>query len=94
MRLVHTATARAHIFSAVDWYNNQAPKLGARFLVALEDLEQLISSFPAISPQHDARVRRALVPDFPYSVYYHVLEETVVVVAVIHTSQHPETWKK
>ena len=28
-----------------------------------------------------------------YSMYYHVLDEAIVVVAVIHTSQHPESWK-
>lgn len=94
MRLVYTTTAHNHVLSAIDWYNDQGSTLGARFVAALRDQERLLSVFPQSSPHVDVRVRRALVPDFPYSVYYHVLQNTVVVVAVIHNSRHPDNWKK
>ena len=92
-RLIYTTTAQHHVLSAIDWYNDQAPTLGARFVAALRDQERLLAVFPQSSPRVDERVRRTQVPDFPYSVYYHVRQDTIVVVAVIHNSRHPDTWK-
>ena len=92
-RLIYTAAALRQLRTAARWYNDQAPHLGARFVEALETREQVLSAFPESCKRVDERFRCAQVPRFPYSMYYHVLEEAIVVVAVIHTSQHPESWK-
>lgn len=92
-RLIYTAAARRHLRDAVRWYNDQAPHLGRRFVEALKSREQIVSAFPESCKRVDERFRCAQVSRFPYSLYYHVLETTVVVVAVIHTSRHPDSWK-
>lgn len=94
MKPIFTSTARQHVLSATEWYNSQEPNLGARFLSALSNLAQVLEIFPESAPLVDERFRRAQVRNFPYSMYYQVREHTVVVVAVLHTSQHPETWKQ
>ncbi len=93
-RLVYTAVARQHVRSAIDWYNDQEPNLGARFVSALRDQARLLEIFPESSPRVDERFRRAQVRGFPYSLFYHVREDTIDVIAVIHTSRHPDRWKK
>ena len=36
----------------------------------------------------------AKVRGFPYSLFYEIHDELLVVVAVMHASRHPESWKK
>ncbi len=48
---------------------------------------------PLAYEEEQAEVRRAR-PPFPYRVYYHSLPEQVVVLAVVHTSRRPGTWKR
>lgn len=44
-------------------------------------------------PATDSRVRRALLRGFPYSAYFIVEANSVVILAVLHQHRHPETWK-
>ena len=37
--------------------------------------------------------RRALVPSFPYGVFYRIREDAVQVVAVLHLHRDPATWE-
>jgi plasmid stabilization system protein ParE len=45
--------------------------------------------FPVVAPD----LRRALVPKFPYGIFFRVLETKIVVIAVLHLHRHPETWR-
>jgi plasmid stabilization system protein ParE len=39
-------------------------------------------------------VRRALTKQFPYAVYFSVEEDTVLIVAVLHTARDPAEWQQ
>jgi len=41
----------------------------------------------------EGEVRRALLRRFPFSVYYIVESDVVVVLAVLHFRKHPDGWK-
>lgn len=45
--------------------------------------------FPAI----ETEVRRALMRRFPYSIYFTVLPERIVVIAVLHVRRYPQEWQ-
>ena len=44
-------------------------------------------------PAADGAIRRAMLSRFPYGVFYVVRGQTVRVLAVMHTSRDPQTWK-
>ena len=91
-RLVVAPRAREDIARAVAWYHEQAPGLGAEFLRALDIALQRIVREPEPHPIVHGRVRRALLPRFPYGVFHAESGDAVVVLAVVHAHRHPRTW--
>lgn len=86
-------TAKRHIEEAYRWYERQAPGLGTDFLQAVETTLAQIESMPLLYATVYRDVRRALLPRFPYGVFYFVRTERAVVVAVLHTSRDPALWR-
>jgi plasmid stabilization system protein ParE len=39
-------------------------------------------------------VRRAILSDFPYAVFYRVEARRVIVLAVVHTARDPKLWPR
>lgn len=76
--------------AAVEWYDKQRPGLGSKFVAALDDTVARIASQPRMYPAIATDVRRALTDRFPYSVYYAVEDDDVLVIAVLHTRRAPE----
>ncbi len=81
------------ILSAIDWYNDQEPHLGNEFESERLELSANLKRFPQMAPVIAPGIRRAIFPLFPFSLFYKIQGETIVVVAVIHTSRHPDTWR-
>ena len=94
MKLVLTAPTKADLVSAAEFYNDHEPALGGRFLSAVEAKIEQILTFPeSAEVVHKPSYRRAKLKGFPYSLFYRLDRETIVVVAVMHASRHPEAWK-
>jgi plasmid stabilization system protein ParE len=86
------AQARTEITEILAWYHERSPEAAASFLLELEDAMQRISDAPAQFPVVRGRLRRVLLPRFPYGVYFKVFASGVSVVGVIHGHRHPATW--
>ncbi|MCY0878596.1 MAG: type II toxin-antitoxin system RelE/ParE family toxin [Firmicutes bacterium] len=88
------SAAQHDISDTVTWYEAQRPGLGERFLWALDDLVHRIADNPRQFPVVESQVRRALLPRFPYALYFTVTTDCVVVVAVLHVRRHPKEWQR
>jgi toxin ParE1/3/4 len=84
--------AEQELFDAACYYELQAPNLGQDFLDRVETAFQEISAHPARWPIISSGIRRRLIHRFPYSLLYRVDPDTVVVLAIMHQSRHPEYW--
>jgi plasmid stabilization system protein ParE len=78
---------------AAVWYESQRSRLGHEFLDAAEELFARISENPLQFPILYRGTRRALLPRFPFGVFFRVQEHTVVVLAVMHASRSPNRWR-
>jgi len=58
------------IEAAALWYEQERKELGIRFIAELDRLFDRIGSHPLQFPRVDAPVRRALLHQFPYAVYF------------------------
>lgn len=85
--LVVRRAARCDVGDAAEWYEKQKPGLGSVFAEAVESLLHEIAETPLRFPVADGDVRVALVQPYRYAVYFRVRLETVVVIAVVHTSR-------
>ena len=91
-RLRVRSVAKAEIVAAFDWYLERSPGAAARFLEAITQAIERIQEAPERQPVIRGRLRRVLLREFPYAVYYKVFPTTLSVVGVIHGHRHPGTW--
>jgi toxin ParE1/3/4 len=81
------------MLDAERWYEDRRPGLGNQFRAALDQTLSRVSALPLSFPAVDADKRRALVPRFPYGLYFAVIEDQVVVVGVVHAHRDPGVWR-
>jgi len=85
--------AESDLDRAASWYEKQKSGLGLLFLDAADQLFRRLRESPLQFPFVSADVHRALLHTFPYAVYFRVSDDTVVVLAVLHLSRDPRTWR-
>jgi plasmid stabilization system protein ParE len=75
------------IEEAIDWYENESKGLGKRFFKSFEDaLEKIVKNPDAylfIIPD----VRRVLLKNFPYKIFYSVSPDTIFIIGVFHAKR-------
>jgi toxin ParE1/3/4 len=88
------APAEGELRTAIVWYESQHPGLGAEFLGAIHAVLVRVAASPEQFPpwSENLKFRRAVVSRFPYALFFHVVEDEAVVVAVAHTSRRPGYW--
>jgi plasmid stabilization system protein ParE len=86
--------ARAELRAAVLWYRAQDPKVARRFLDDVTGCIARLVETPRIWPLRDHGARRALIPRFPYYVYYREAGDGVQVIAIVHNRRHPDVWRE
>lgn len=85
--------AEADISEAFQYYESCRSNLGSDFLLCIEGSLSRIQKNPEQYKVVYKRIHRALVNRFPYGIYYTVLGDDVVVLAVLHARRNPEYWK-
>jgi len=93
-RVIVSPEARAELSEAAAWYGEKSTAVAASFKVAVRQTLRSISEWPAASPKISPRVRRALTNQFPYAVFYSDDPEDIVILAIRHQAQDPESWPK
>jgi toxin ParE1/3/4 len=86
--------AKAEIDQAYQWYEAKQTGLGDEFIEVVDEVLKRIAHHPLIFPQQQQMRRKAVLPRFPYNLYFEVHEPDVVVIAVFHTARNPEQWQK
>ena len=89
-RIVLTPLAQADIEQAQAWYEAKRKGLGDRFVERADDAIQKIAQNPTLFAPVVEDVRRVLVEDFPYGVYYRVETDGSVVIACLHGKRSPD----
>ena len=81
------------LLEAAVWYEQQRAGLGNDFLDAAAATLSRISASPFAYSTLYRSTRRALLPRYPFGVFYQVEDESIVVLAIIHGSRHPQNWR-
>jgi len=77
-----------------DWYSLHNDTVFGKFDKAFGDGLKLIASSPYQYPIIHKNIRRAVLKKFPYSIFYRITDERVIVLSVIHHKRSPRVWKK
>lgn len=79
--------------TAASWYEQQRDGLGHDFLDEALSAFQSIAEQPLTYPVVRRNTRRALIPRFPFAIYFRVESSHILVIAVMHGSRHPRRWQ-
>ena len=93
-RLKFSARALREIGEAQAWYESQNSGLGEEFIAAIELQLKRPEQAPLLYAEVIPHVRRALLPRFPYGLFYVTRDSLVHVLAVLHDSSDPRRWPK
>ena len=87
--------AENDVAAALTWYDQHDADIGTQFINKLDEIITTISEMPRVSPKIEGDIRRALMKQFPYSLYYRLDDDMAIVrvIAVLHTSRRPDYWK-
>ena len=84
--------ARNEFLNSIAWYEKRRSGLGRRFAIAVERRLDDIADDPDRWPMEEQDVRAAKVPRWKFVIYYRVVSEIIVVIAIFHTSRDPQEW--
>lgn len=93
-RLKFSARALREIGEAQEWYESQSPGLGEEFIAAMELQLKRLEQAPLLYAEVIPGVRRALLPRFPYGLFYAVRNDLLHVLAVLHDARNPSRLPK
>ena len=85
--------ARAEMRESVEFYEARLEGLGFRFLSAVEQTTERISTHPEAGAPLTSGFRKRIVPGFPYNIIYRVWEDYIYLVAVAHHHRRPGYWR-
>jgi plasmid stabilization system protein ParE len=93
MKIEFLPPAIDELTDAISYYNVQSEGLGYEFAAELKRTLERIVQYPDAWLKLSKRTCRCRTNRFPYGVIYQVRKETLLIVAVMHLSREPETWK-
>jgi toxin ParE1/3/4 len=92
--LKFSSRALREIAEAHEWYELQSSGLGGEFIAAMELQLKRLEQAPLLYAEMIQNVRRALLPRFPYGLFYVVRGDLVHILAVLHDASNPSRWPK
>ena len=85
--------AQDEFISAAQFYERQTEGLGLDFITTIQRTYERLLESPASGPPFGRRLRRLLVPKFPFGLLYRVEPDRIYVIAVMHLHRQPGYWR-
>ena len=94
LRIVFRRAAKIEFEDASAWYDEKRLGLGEEFIVEIEQAIAMAASAPQRYPVVFGDVRRTVARRFPFSIYFRVRNDALVVLAVFHGRRNPAVWQR
>jgi toxin ParE1/3/4 len=87
--------AEEDLTAAALWYTEQDPErdLGVELLQEFTETLEKICESPNLFPIYYGSIRRMVLRRFPYTIYYEVEPDRVVVLGFVHMKREPDSWR-
>lgn len=94
LRIVFRRAARREFDDAADRYDEQRPGLGGEFIIEIDQAVAKAAASHELYPKVFGDVRRTVARRFPFSVYFRVRRDSMVVLSVFHGRRNPAVWQR
>jgi hypothetical protein len=88
-KLIVKPEADFEMFEAINWYVDKDMNLGLRFASELKSTLHYIKLQPENFQKKYRNIRICFTKTFPYGIHYIIEENTIYVLAILHTSRNP-----
>lgn len=85
--------AQNEFIPAAQFYERQTEGLGLDFIATVQHAYERLPEFPKSGTPFGRRLRRVLVPKFPYGLLYRVEPDRIYIIAVMHLHRRPGYWR-
>ncbi|MBI5041945.1 MAG: type II toxin-antitoxin system RelE/ParE family toxin [Gammaproteobacteria bacterium] len=82
------------LVEAAEWYEERRAGLGIEFVAEINRAVELLANYPERFPLMHKDVRCVRVRRFPYSVFFRIETQRIVVLAVFHARRDPLVWQQ
>ena len=86
--------ADIELHEAVEQYAQQKLGLDTEFMPCVDETISRIKRNPEMFPIALRNARKAMVKRFPYTIYYEIGDEEIMILAVFHAKRDPKHWKR
>jgi toxin ParE1/3/4 len=90
MQIRFQPEAETELAEARLWYAFQREDLDATFMMRVDQALRTIAQAPRSCPIVYRTLRRAVLRQFPFAIFYELRRDEIVVLAVFHSSRDPE----
>lgn len=92
-KIVFHPLAEQELVDAASYYEEQNQGFGLEYLTEVEGAVNLLMRYPAAGVVVRGSVRRLILPKFPYSLLYRVVDDALIrILAVAHHKRKPQYW--
>ena len=86
--------AEEEFLLGAQYYENQEPGLGSRFITAVKVAVRVASANPRIHRETLGGCRKCRIIRFPYALIFRERNGEMPIIAVMHMKRHPDYWKE
>jgi plasmid stabilization system protein ParE len=84
--------AEDELLAEIGYLELRVAGLGRRFYAEVRKAEDLITEFPKSAPEIAPGIRKHLLRNFPFSIFYSIEENGLLILAVAHHRRRPRYW--
>lgn len=78
--------------NSYEYYFDDSPQVADTFFRRINTSLETIRKTPLSFPEIYKSLRKFTVKKFPFVIYYQVVDYTIRVIAIFHTSRNPKIW--
>ena len=78
---------------AIDYYEECQERLGLEFAQEIYSTIHRVIDFPNAWQPMTSKTRRCLTNRFPFGVIYQILDNEIIIIAIMQQNQKPFYWK-
>lgn len=93
MKFTFHPEALNEFYQAVLYYSEKSIQLGTAFYQEVNDSIQKIVTAPLLYAIVDEDIRRCLTRRFPYSVFYSIEKDYILILAIANWNRKPFYWQ-
>ena len=85
--------AEEELAEACDFYENRRAGYGKRLALEVDSSLIAIRRNPKAARKVFRDIRRLVISEFPFCIYYRIDPQSIFIVSVFHTSRNPKIWQ-